>query len=228
MHSWRQAMQQALYGPRGFFTTGAAPRRTFAPASTPLRSLRRLSRDWPSTSTLALGRRDVSDRRCRCWRRRTADGARRSACRRSCVPGSNSSPLSYDRVPADLAAHHRLDERDPRRSGRAHHRERVARQCALGCLREDSGCEADLVYVLVDDEGREQLGAPIDDDAQAWLAKWWPQDDAAAGDRAEIGSTRDQAWRACADQARPRHRDSHRLWPSASATGVPMVSLAAR
>jgi SAM-dependent MidA family methyltransferase len=51
--------------------------------------------------------------------------------------------------------------------------------------------------------GIEQLGeAPGSDDAQ-WLARWWPLDDAAGGERAEIGRTRDDAW---ADVVRRVHR----------------------
>jgi SAM-dependent MidA family methyltransferase len=45
--------------------------------------------------------------------------------------------------------------------------------------------------VLVDPDGTEQLGPPPEPAALAWLERWWP-----AGARAEIGSSRDEAWAA--------------------------------
>jgi SAM-dependent MidA family methyltransferase len=57
---------------------------------------------------------------------------------------------------------------------------------------DDDG-QARLVHVDPA-SGTEQLGeAPGSDDAQ-WLTRWWPLDGAAAGERAEIGRTRDDAW----------------------------------
>ena len=64
--------------------------------------------------------------------------------------------------------------------------------------------------VLVDPDGTERLGPSIDNEnawahwaldagrAREWLARWWPLTPAtaAAGDRAEVGLTRDDAWRA--------------------------------
>lgn len=51
--------------------------------------------------------------------------------------------------------------------------------------------------VLVDDDGRESLGAPPGADAAAWMAAWWPLQ--AIGERAEVGLSRDAAWaRLCA------------------------------
>lgn len=58
--------------------------------------------------------------------------------------------------------------------------------------------------VLVDERGVETLGPPLDDDdactaygvdaaqAHAWLERWWPLRE--AGDRAEVGTSRDRAW----------------------------------
>jgi len=46
--------------------------------------------------------------------------------------------------------------------------------------------------VEVDDTGDERLGAPPDAADLAWLSRWWPL--AEAGDRAEIGRPRDDAW----------------------------------
>jgi len=47
-------------------------------------------------------------------------------------------------------------------------------------------------FVEVDETGAERLGAPVGAAAQQWLDRWWPLAD--AGDRAEIGTTRDEAW----------------------------------
>ncbi len=50
--------------------------------------------------------------------------------------------------------------------------------------------------VLVSDDGTEALGPRADADALAWLQRWWPLRD--AGQRAEVGSTRDAVLRAVA------------------------------
>lgn len=42
--------------------------------------------------------------------------------------------------------------------------------------------------------GEERLGAPPGAQDTAWLDRWWPLADAEPGDRAEIGSPRDDAW----------------------------------
>jgi len=47
--------------------------------------------------------------------------------------------------------------------------------------------------VLVAPDGTERLGAPVDGEDAAWLARWWPLD-AEEGLRAEIGLPRDRAW----------------------------------
>lgn len=51
-------------------------------------------------------------------------------------------------------------------------------------------------YVLVDPAGAERAGPPVGDADAAWLARWWPLDDAPPGARAEIGAPRDRAWAA--------------------------------
>jgi SAM-dependent MidA family methyltransferase len=49
-------------------------------------------------------------------------------------------------------------------------------------------------YVLVDRNGVERTGPPIDPADAEWLADWWPA--ARPGNRAELGAPRDQAWAA--------------------------------
>ncbi len=48
--------------------------------------------------------------------------------------------------------------------------------------------------VLVDEDGSETPGPPLDAAERFWLARWWPLDGAPPGTRAEIGATRDAAW----------------------------------
>ncbi|MFE7119107.1 SAM-dependent methyltransferase [Streptomyces sp. NPDC057654] len=48
--------------------------------------------------------------------------------------------------------------------------------------------------VLVQADGEEALGGPVDGEDAAWLARWWPLDGAPPGTRAEIGLPRDAAW----------------------------------
>ena len=52
--------------------------------------------------------------------------------------------------------------------------------------------ESGLRLVEVRPEGEERLGPPIAPDDEAWLARWWTPAD--VGDRAEVGSRRDEAW----------------------------------
>jgi SAM-dependent MidA family methyltransferase len=49
-------------------------------------------------------------------------------------------------------------------------------------------------YVLVDPDGTERAGPPVDAADAAWLAAWWPVSE--PGARAEIGRPRDAAWAA--------------------------------
>lgn len=52
-----------------------------------------------------------------------------------------------------------------------------------------------LRTVLVDPRsGEESLGGPLDPADAAWCADHWPTDDAAPGDRVEVGLARDRAW----------------------------------
>ena len=52
-----------------------------------------------------------------------------------------------------------------------------------------------VAEVLVDETtGAEALGASPSDVDRRWLESWWPLDHAHVGDRAEVGTTRDIAW----------------------------------
>ncbi len=52
-----------------------------------------------------------------------------------------------------------------------------------------------LRTVLVDGDGTESLGGPASAGSVTWVDRWWGG--LAAGDRAEAGTARDSAWRAC-------------------------------
>jgi SAM-dependent MidA family methyltransferase len=66
-------------------------------------------------------------------------------------------------------------------------------------------------YVLVDPDGTEHPGPPVDGADAAWLDRWWPLRD--PGTRAEIGRPRDAAWAAAVSSVR-------RGWRSPSTTGT--------
>lgn len=52
-----------------------------------------------------------------------------------------------------------------------------------------------LRSVLVDDHGTESLGGPVSAESVAWVDRWWSG--LSTGDRAEVGTARDAAWRDC-------------------------------
>jgi SAM-dependent MidA family methyltransferase len=60
--------------------------------------------------------------------------------------------------------------------------------------------ESGARLVLVDPDGGERLGPPLAAADLAWLHRWWPLVD--VGDRAEIGSSRDEAWVAASARLR--------------------------
>jgi SAM-dependent MidA family methyltransferase len=57
--------------------------------------------------------------------------------------------------------------------------------------------EGRLRKVLVDADGEESLGGPVDAADEVWLSRWWPQKG-----RAEIGWPRDTAWADAVHQVR--------------------------
>lgn len=62
--------------------------------------------------------------------------------------------------------------------------------CDVAQVAEDGS----LRHVMVDlKSGEETLGEPLSDEQRAWLERWWPVSE--PGDRAEIGTERDRAWR---------------------------------
>ena len=65
-------------------------------------------------------------------------------------------------------------------------------------LTEEDG----LRLVEVADDGEERLGASPEPADVEWLERWWPL--ANTGDRAEVGRTRDDAWRSLVDHSLTR------------------------
>ena len=52
-------------------------------------------------------------------------------------------------------------------------------------------------YVLVDSlDGHEELGSELSDEDREWLERWWPLSDDEADEAAEIGTRRDTSWAA--------------------------------
>lgn len=58
-------------------------------------------------------------------------------------------------------------------------------------------------YVLVDEVGREELGAVVDGADAEWLSRWWPLSGPPAGVRAEVGRPRDEAYAALVAASAP-------------------------
>lgn len=184
-------MQDALYGPAGFYRTGAGPESHFRTSVTASRlfaaAVARLATtvddqlSRPSSfAVVDVGAGDGSllhgllaglddDRRAR-WRLVGVDLRGRPAGLPDAVDWS-------DQVPADvgglLVAHELLDNVPLD----------VVEQTAQGPR-----------LLAVDSDGVEtQAGPPAPPDAE-WLARWWPLDGATPGDRAEIGRPRDDLW----------------------------------
>lgn len=180
--NWRDAMAAALYGPHGFFTSGAGPPAHFRTsvhaspifAAAVLRLLDRLDE--------ALGRPDPLDvvdvgagrGELLCALAAAADPALAGRLRLTAVelaarPSDLPAAITWTTAPPPgvtglLIATEWLDNvpLDVAREGR---------------------------YVTVDTTGAETLGGPLDAADAAWLDRWWP-----GGGPAEIGLPRDRAW----------------------------------
>ncbi len=98
--------------------------------------------------------------------------------------------------------------------------------CAVVAASDDHEVHA----VLVDESGDERLGGPPGQDELGWLARWWPLDAAAPGDRAEVGLARDDVWSGlCArlaagaavavDYSHTRAHRAARRWPRGTLVG---------
>ncbi|GAA3386703.1 SAM-dependent methyltransferase [Cryptosporangium minutisporangium] len=193
---WRQAAQDALYGPSGFYlsTRPAFHFRTSVHAAADLFA-DAIGALLDRVDT-ALGHPDPID---------LVD-----------VGAGGGELLSSLSVPATLARRLRLTavERGPRPSGLVPDVAwvdefppvtglLVANEW-LDNVPLDVACrDADGVdrLVLVDPtSGAETLGPPLSGDDAAWVARWWPL--TSPGDRAEIGAPRDAAWASAVGRVR--------------------------
>lgn len=198
--TWREATEHALYGPDGFyrrerpgdhFRTSSHASPFFADA------IVRLARLSQATTVVDLGAgggellRDV---------RRRAPDLHVVGVDMAARPANLPHSVGWVSTVVDL---------EPGRSVRPPHTSRDRNEWRLVDVLVVANewlddIPVDVVEMADDDQPRlvhvdpatgiEQLGeAPGAEEAQ-WLARWWPLDGAAAGERAEIGRPRDDAW----------------------------------
>lgn len=183
--AWKQAWDQALYGPSGFFRreSPAAHFRTSVHASTLF-----------AEALLTLVRRcgldtvvDVGAGRGELLRHLHAldptlellgvEIAARPADLPEAIAWTTALPESVDGL---VVANEWLDN--------------------VPCHVVQVADDGRLRVVHVDPAtGQETLGSPVDDRAvpatlRTWCEQWWPLDPSAPGTRAEVGTSRDQAW----------------------------------
>jgi SAM-dependent MidA family methyltransferase len=190
---WREAMECGLYGPDGFFTrpgpgpaghfrTSVHASPAFAGAIAELVGRLDTALDHPDTLDLidvGGGRGELVTALQRALPEKINSRVRATvvelAPRPAGLPGSVGWTSTVpDRVTGLLIATEWLDN------------------VPLDVVEvDDSGAAR---YVLVDPDGTERLGPPVEADDAAWLARWWPLDGAPPGTRAEVGAPRDAAW----------------------------------
>jgi len=172
---WRQAWQDALYGPDGFFVT-SRPAEHFRTAVTGSRvfaeAVARLAHDDGLTTVVDMGAgggellahlHDLDPD----LHLVGVDLAPRPADLSAAVDWRHELPAEFDGL---LVAHEWLDN------------------IPCDIVEVDDG--GDVRIVLVDPQtGLERLGDPVDSE---WLETWWPVSE--PGERAEIGQPRDEAW----------------------------------
>ncbi|MBV9292471.1 MAG: SAM-dependent methyltransferase [Frankiales bacterium] len=185
--TWREAMQDALYGPGGFYVASGAPARNFRTAAhaSPL---------WAEAIAELCDRVDTA---LGCPDDFTVVDL--GAGGGELIAGlARLAPERWQLVGVDLAA--RPDSVDDRVTWAARLPDGFTG--VLLAVEWLDVVPVDVVertgdglrLVEVDDAGAERLaGQPPPDDGR-WLDAWWPV--AEPGDRAEIGSTRDDAWQA--------------------------------
>ncbi|WP_203719262.1 SAM-dependent methyltransferase [Asanoa siamensis] len=180
---WSAAMSRALYGPHGFFVSGAGPAghfRTSANASPVLAAavLRLLDR-----VDAALGRPARLD---------FVDvGAGRGELLTGVLAGADPDlrdrlhPVAVELAPRPAFLPSEIDWHDapPERITGLVIATEWLDNVPLDVVEGDRYVEVDPAT------GAEALGGPVDPDDAAWLRRWW-----ADGPRREIGRARDEAW----------------------------------
>ena len=190
---WGAAMERALYGPDGFYTSGnGAPGRDFRTSSTAsphfARALLRLAAhvdaalDFPDPFTVV----EVA----------AARGTLLAALRDHVESETPHLASRFRLVGVDKAP-------DPGLAGVTWHHEVSDVRLFTGLLvanewLDNVPCDvvemtdAYAAYVEVDDDGTERTGERVEPLDQDWLDSWWPLVD--DGERAELGADRDARW----------------------------------
>ena len=184
--TWRQAMAESLYGDPGFYKTAGAPGQHFRTAAHTGQAWANAIAKLATEVDLALGERadftivDIG----------AGGGELLGAL-------AETTPARWSLVGVDVAA------RPPGLSGRVAWQRGFPDQ-VHGLLLAVELLDVVPVNVVeltdqgpcvveVDEDGFERIGDPADPADCQWLAQWWPI--GATGDRAEIGSRRDEMWR---------------------------------
>ncbi|MGA4840407.1 SAM-dependent methyltransferase [Streptomyces sp. G45] len=190
---WREATEEALYGPRGFYRRPEGPAGHFRTSvhASPLfahavaRLLCRVDTALGHPEELAFvdmgaGRGELTAAVLDRLPESVADRTRAYAVERARRPGDADPRVLWRAEPPApvtglLFANEWLDN------------------VPLDVVERDA--DGTLCRVYVDDDGTEELGAPVDGPDAEWLARWWPVGPE-PGLRAEIGRPRDEAWAA--------------------------------
>lgn len=179
--TWREAMQQALYGPDGFF-------RRESPADHFRTSVHASDLFAEAIANLAevIGARTIVD-----------VGAGRGellATLAGRLEGVELTGVELVTRPADLPGRVSWTVEMPEGLSDVLV---VANEwldnIPLDVVEIDGNGTARIVEVDAT-SGEERLGRPVDGAAACWLDQWWPLAGSRAGQRAEIGRTRDEAW----------------------------------
>ena len=189
VRTWRAAMQEALYGPHGYYIRGGrGPGHDYRTSST-------TSPAYAAALLTLIGRVDEA----------LGHPARLDVVEVAAVDGrllrelhSQASPDLTERMrlhgvdlaprPPDLSTSISWSAGVPETSGLLFANEWLD-NIALDVVElTDEG----LRLVLVDDDGVESHGPPPPAQDLEWLERWWPVTE--VGDRAEVGLPRDLAW----------------------------------
>jgi SAM-dependent MidA family methyltransferase len=180
---WRDAMQEALYGPNGFFVSGAGPGehfRTSVHASTAFAAaVLRLAEEVDA----ALGRPDPFDLIDVGAGRAELLSAVRALANESLLARMRLTAVELAPRPADLPADIAWERETPAGGAGLLLATEWLDNVAVDVVRDGR-------YVLVEPStGEETSGGTVDGDDAGWLGRWWPD-----ADRAEVGRGRDEAW----------------------------------
>ena len=189
---WRVAMDRALYGPRGFYRAGPGAGRSFRTSvSVSPQYAQAVARLAGQVDDL-LDHPDPLD---------VVDvGAGQGALLRHLAPALPAPVRARARLvavdvrarPADLPAEVAWAQVVPPDLTGLLVANELLDNVPLDVAMLASG---GLRLVEVDPaSGAERAGDPLADEDAAWVARWWPLDDAEQGDRVEIGTSRDRAW----------------------------------